>query len=171
MKDKSTKIIVEGGIMIALAYILSMIKLYELPNGGSITAVSMLPIAVFAIRHGVGPGLFVASTYGILQFILGPKWSFHWVSILCDYVLGFGAIGISGILGKKKLYSAIGILFGISLRFVFAVVSGVVVFASYAPVGQNPILYSAIYNGSYLIPEAILTIIAYILVYKPLSKI
>ncbi len=169
MKNKLTvKMLVEGGVMLALAYVLSLVVIFQMPSGGSITAVSMLPILIYAVRYGAGPGLFVAIVYGILQFILGPKWSFHPVSILFDYVLGFGFLGLAGLFGKKLVNATFGILLGVLLRYASSVISGVVVFASYAPEGQNPLIYSLIYNASYMLPEMLLTIAVFAFVYKRL---
>ena len=171
MKNKLTvKMLVEGGVMLALAYVLSLVVIFQMPSGGSVTAVSMLPILIYAVRYGAGPGLFVAIIYGTLQFILGPKWSFHPVSILFDYVLGFGFLGLAGLFGKKLLNATLGIVLGISLRFASSVISGVVVFASYAPEGQDPLLYSLVYNASYMLPEMLLTIAAFAFVYKRLIQ-
>jgi thiamine transporter len=169
MNNKMTvKMLVEGGVMLALAYVLSLIVVFQMPSGGSITAVSMLPILIFAVRYGTGPGLFVAIVYGAIQFILGPKWSFHPVSILLDYVVGFGFLGLAGLFGNTFSKATAGILFSIFMRFTASVISGVVVFASYAPAGQNPMVYSMIYNASYLIPEAVLTLVVFSLLYKRL---
>lgn len=161
--NKSVKVLVEGGIMIALAYVLSMVKVYEMPNGGSVTAASMLPIIIFAIRWGAKPGIFVAGTYGLIQFLLGPKWSFHPVSILCDYILGFGILGLSGIFGKDFAKSMTASTIMMLLRLCFSVISGIVVF-------EVDFIGSLIYNATYMVPEMILTLIVYTVVYKPLQR-
>lgn len=163
MNNSKTRMLVEGGIMIALAYVLSMVKVYEMPNGGSVTAASMLPVIIFAIRWGFGPGLFVAATYGLMQFLLGPKWSFHPVSILCDYVLGFGVLGLGGIFGKDYVKSLIGSVATMIARLGFSVISGIVVF-------QVDFVGSLVYNATYMIPEIVLTVIVYSLVFRPLQK-
>lgn len=171
MKNKfSTKMIVEAGIMIALAYALSFVKVFQMPNGGSITAGSMVPLLIFAIRWGTAPGVLAALVFGTLQFLLGPKWSFHPVSILFDYVIAFGVLGLAGMFGKDYIKATLGISFSVVLRIICHVISGVVVFSSYAPEGQNPLIYSLIYNASYLIPELILTIVVFSMLYKPLSR-
>ncbi len=74
MKNKLTvKMLVEGGVMLALAYVLSLVVIFQMPSGGSITAVSMLPILIYAVRYGAGPGLFVAIVYGTFSLSLGPS--------------------------------------------------------------------------------------------------
>ncbi len=152
------KMLAEAGIMIALAQILSYITIFHMPAGGSVTPGSMVPVIIFAIRWGPKKGILAGVVYGILQFVLGPKYSFHPVSLLCDYPLAFGALGLAGIFGSKGLRVFAGIGAGIAGRFIFHVISGVVVFASYAPEGQAPLLYSVIYNGMFLLPELAITL-------------
>lgn len=170
MKKMSTKMVVEAGIMIALAQVLSYIKIFELPQGGSITAGSMVPILIFAIRWGVGPGLLAGTVYGILQFILGPKYSYHIISILFDYVVAFGLLGLAGLFRKSIAGIFVGVVLGVLGRFISHVISGAIVFASYAPEGTNPWIYSAVYNGSYLAVELVISVVIIMLLYKPLIK-
>ncbi len=96
MRNNKTRMLVEAGIMMALAYVLSLVVVFQMPNGGTITAGSMIPILIFAFRWGGIQGMFVGSIYGVIQFMLGPKYSFHIVSILFDYVVAFGALGLAG---------------------------------------------------------------------------
>ena len=152
--------------MIALAQILSYVKLYEFPAGGAITLGSMVPILLFALRWGTGRGLLVAAIYGGLQFLLGPKWSFHPISILCDYVTAFGSLGLAGLFRKHKSGIVFGTVLGIFGRFVNHVISGVVVFAEYAKEGQTPLVYSISYNGAYLLPELGISLLILILLLK-----
>jgi len=173
MQNKNVKILVEGAMMIALAYVLSMLKVWQMPNGGSITAGSMIPILIFSFRWGGKKGMLVGAVYGVLQFILGPKFSFHIISILFDYVVAFSFLGIVGFFTKREdsLQKALfGVTIGITLRFISHVISGVVVFGIYAPEGQSPFLYSMIYNASYLLPELIISLIIFALLYKPLKN-
>lgn len=170
MRKITTKMLVEAGILIALAQILSYVKIFEAPYGGSVTAGSMVPILIFSIRWGLGPGLLAGSVYGALQFILGPKWSFHILSILLDYVLAFGLLGLAGLFKDfKKVF--LGITLGVSGRFLSSVLSGVIIFAAYTPEGMNPWVYSMIYNGGYLIPELIISCVLVGILYKPLKNV
>ncbi|BEP28368.1 energy-coupled thiamine transporter ThiT [Helicovermis profundi] len=166
----NTRMLVEAGIMIALAYVLSLVKVFQMPNGGSITAGSMIPILIFAIRWGTYPGVFTGLVYGIIQFILGPKWSFHPISILFDYVIAFGMLGLAGIFGAGFKKALAGISLAVLLRLICHVISGVIVWGSYAPEGQSPLMYSIIYNASYLVPELILSLVIFALLYRPLEK-
>jgi len=172
-RNTKLRMLVEGAMMIALAYILSLIKIWEMPSGGSVTAGSMLPILIYAFRWGGAQGVFVGMVSGLIQFILGPKWSVHIISILFDYIFAFGALGVVGFLAKKNaslIRAVIGIVIGIGLRFVCSVISGVVVFASYAPAGQSPLVYSMGYNASYLVPELVISVFIFVFLYKPLKR-
>lgn len=163
MKNK-TRMLVEAGLMIAIAQVLSYIVIFESPQGGSVTAGSMVPIIIFAIRWGSKPGLLAGAVYGVLQFILGPKWSFHPVSLLFDYPVAFGCLGLAGLWKENRWTVGLGIALGILGRFISHLISGVVVFASYAE-GQNPWIYSAVYNASYLIPELIISLVITMVIY------
>ncbi|MBQ5315481.1 MAG: energy-coupled thiamine transporter ThiT, partial [Oscillospiraceae bacterium] len=122
MKNAKLKTLVEGAIMIALATVLSLIKIYKLPWGGSITLLSMLPIAVFSLRHGVYKGLGVSFVYALIQLFQGIVFDglFAWGltplmligCIMLDYILPFTSLGLSGIFKDKGL---IGQLSGITI--------------------------------------------------------
>ena len=170
-ESTQTQMLVEGGIMIALAQILSYIKIFEAPAGGSVTAGSMVPIMIFAIRWGAKKGVLVGAVYGVLQFLLGPKWSFHPVSILFDYPIAFGFIGLAGLFNKNIKGIFTGIILGVLGRFICHVISGVVVFASSAPAGQHPLLYSIGYNGSFLSLELIISVLIVWILYKFANKL
>ena len=92
MKNSKTRIICESAIFIAMAEILSLIKLYEFPNGGSIN-LGMLPIILFAARHGCGWGSLAGLVFGTLDYLIGSKFSIDWTTIICDYFLAFTALG------------------------------------------------------------------------------
>lgn len=176
-KKWNVKMLAEGGIMIALATILSYIKLFKAPQGGSITAGSMVPIMIFAMRWGVGPGLLVGGLYGLLQCVLDPQ-VYYPVQFFLDYPIAFGFLGLAGIakMGNKQLSNkdyfmiVLGVLLAIGGRFVSHLLSGVIFFAEYAG-DQNPWLYSTLYNGGYLLPEFIISSVILVLLWKPLSKI
>ncbi|MBN2898419.1 MAG: energy-coupled thiamine transporter ThiT [Clostridia bacterium] len=171
MRDNKTRMVVEAGIMIALAYVLSMVKLFQMPNGGTVTAGSMIPILIFAFRWGGVQGMFVGAVYGVIEFLLGPKWSFHIASIAFDYVVAFGALGLAGFFRNGGMVKGIvGVVVGIAGRFVCHVLSGVIVWASYAPEGMNPWIYSIVYNGTYLSAELVISIVLFALLYKPLVR-
>lgn len=154
--------------MIALAQILSYVKVFNMPQGGSITAASMAPIILFSLIYGLKDGLLAAFAYGFLQFILGGGIAIHPLSILLDYLLGFGVMGFAGIFktNTKNLKAALmGTFLGTFLRFVMVFLAGIIVWGSYAPEGMDVWYYSLTYNGAYMVPEIIVTMIVVALVY------
>ena len=164
----STKVIAEIVVFVALATALSFIIIYTLPQGGAITAGSMVPILWLALRRGPKIGLFAGAVYGIIQlaifpFIIDPIQGFM------DYPLAFGVLGLAGFFRKQP---SIGVVMGITGRFLVHFISGVVYWAPiYAP-ELNPWVYSAIYNGSYLVPELIVSgFIIYLLQKNKVLKI
>jgi thiamine transporter len=171
MKKLSTKALVEAGVMIALAQVLSYVRIFEAPFGGSVTAGSMVPILFFAIRWGVGPGMLAGAVYGVLQFLLGPKYSMHILSILLDYIVAFGLLGLAGMFNKSMKGILLGVTAGVFGRFVSSVLSGVIVFGAYTPETMNPWVYSIIYNGSYLLPELAISFFFVIVLYRAFKNI
>ncbi len=168
MENKSiftAREISEMAIAIALSTVLSFIKVFQMPQGGSITAGSMIPIIYLALRNRPKVAITGAILYGIVQFIVGPFFV-HPAQFLLDYPLAFGALGIATYVKK---YPSIGAGLGVALRFVSHFLSGVIFFGMYAPEGVSVIYYSAIYNGSYLLPELMVSaIFIYILSKKNL---
>lgn len=163
----TTKQLVFSSAAIALAVITSMIKLFELPWGGSVTLLSMLFIVLIANWYGPYVGIMTGTAYGLLQFVMEPI--FYTIpQMLIDYPLAFGALGLAGIFWKKKNGLIIGYLVGVLGRYVFAILSGVIFFAEYAWDGWNPTLYSMAYNGSYLALEAAITIV--VIALPPVAK-
>lgn len=175
-KKWNVKMLTEGGMMIALAALLSYIKIYQAPNGGSVTAGSMIPILLFAIRWGVGPGIVVGASYGMLDFILKPYF-YHPIQMILDYPLAYGLLGLAGIghvIKNKDKYNeiliiSIGVFLAIGGRMFSHVVSGVVFFAEYAG-DVNPWIYSIGYNATYLVPELIISLFILILIWKSFKK-
>jgi len=155
----TTKQLVFSAVAMALATVTSMIKLFELPLGGSVTLLSMLFIVLIGYWYGPKAGLMTGFAYGLLQFVLDPV--FYTVpQMIVDYPLAFGALGVSGFFFKKKHGLLIGYIAGIIGRFIFAWLSGVLFFAYYAEgTGLSVPVYSLEYNGSYIFTEGIITII------------
>ncbi|SKA93450.1 thiamine transporter [Caloramator quimbayensis] len=140
----STKKLTHASLCIAASFILSYIRFYHWPQGGSITPGSMLPLMLFAYMYGPAEGILAGMVYGILQLIQDP-FIVHYVQVLLDYPLAFGALGLAGYF--KKSFS-LGVIAGGFGRMFFHFLSGVFFFASYAPQGMSPILYSVIVNGT-----------------------
>ena len=149
-----------GAVCIALSSVLSMIKIWKMPQGGSITAASMLPLMLFSYVYGMGPGCLVGALYGVLQFIIEPYF-LSLPQMLLDYPIAFGMMGLAGLFSKmdnENLGLTVGVVLASVGRFVAAVLSGVIFFAEYAG-DQNPWVYSIVYNGSYMLPECIICVI------------
>lgn len=160
-RKSSAKQMAFSAMAIALAMVTSMIKFLHLPMGGSITLFSMLFICLVGWFYGLGSGLTAAFAYGLLQLIVDP-YILSVPQMLTDYVFAFTALGLAGVFYKSKNGLLKGYILGVCGRYFFAVLSGVIFFASYAPetgVFSNPLLYSLAYNGIYLAVEAALTII------------
>ena len=140
--------------------------------GGSVTLFSMLFICLIGYWFGPGYGLLTGVAYGVLQFIINP-YMLSIPQVLIDYPLAFGALGLSGFFSKSKFGLQIGYAVGVIGRFIFAILSGVIFFASYAPKGMNAFIYSFLYNGAYLGAEAAITLIVISLppVNKALAKV
>ncbi len=151
----STKQLVFCAICMALAYALSFIKLFDAPMGGSITLMSTFFITLVGYLYGPYIGIVTGIAYGFLQLIAGPYFV-HPLQILVDYPLAFGALGLSGFFTNSKYGMIKGYLLGITGRLFFAVLSGVVFFASYAG-DMNVFVYSFLYNLSYIGIEGIIT--------------
>jgi energy-coupled thiamine transporter ThiT len=222
-----TKIVAEVVAFVAVSVALSYVKVFSLPQGGSVTAGSMVPVIWLSLRRGAKIGLFACALYGLVQLVVEP-FVYHPAQVLLDYPIAFGALGLAGFfqnrpsLGKvtttridrliivllctvsfslfcyelvqfrlsETLFFAwifassfmfmlwfegrmriksnekqqrtilpalVGAAIGIFGRFFAHLVSGVVFFGSYAPEGMSPIVYSAIYNGSYIVPELLIS--------------
>ena len=146
------------GVCIALAFVLSFIKLFSAPLGGSVTLCSMFFICVIGYFYGWKYSLPAAFAYGLLQFIQKPE-ILSISQVLIDYFFAFTALGLSGFFKKNKYALYIGYLAGVTGRFIFASLSGYVFYAEYAPEGWNPLIYSICYNGAYIYVEAAITLI------------
>lgn len=163
----TTRQLVFSAAAMALALVTSMVKLFEMPMGGSVTLLSMLFIVLIGYWFGPYAGLMTAIAYGLLQFVLEPV--FYTVpQMLTDYPLAFGALGLSGFFNRQKYGLVKGYLAGVLGRYFFSFLSGVIFFASYAPETMAAPIYSLAYNGSYLGAEAAITLI--LLSLPPVSK-
>ncbi|MCM1282916.1 MAG: energy-coupled thiamine transporter ThiT [Muribaculaceae bacterium] len=163
----TTKQLVFSAVAMALAIVCSMIKFADLPMGGSITLFSMLFIVLIGYWYGPYVGLMTGIAYGLLQFVMEPI--FYTVpQMLTDYPLAFGALGLSGFFYKKKWGLQTGYIVGVIGRYIFAVISGFIFFGSYAPEGMHPLVYSLGYNATYIVPEAVVTLI--IISIPPIAK-
>ncbi len=154
----SIKQMTVSALCLALAFVLSNIKLFKLPMGGSVTVFSMFFVTFIGYLYGPRVSLSAAFAYGLLQMVVDP-YIISVPQMVCDYFLAFTALGLSGLFYGKKNGLIKGYITGIFGRFFFSTLSGIIFFADYAPEGMNPIVYSAAYNGSYIAAEGALTII------------
>ena len=173
--------LVEGAIMVALAAVLSYIRIFKLPWGGSITLVSMLPIMLYSIRYGIKKGLGAAFAFSLIQLFQGiSDGLFAWgltplmlvACIFIDYIFAFSVLGFAGLFSKNGLAGYIGgtALAGL-LRFLCHFLSGVIIWHSFGELWEgfsteNEWLYSLLYNGAYMLPEIIFTQIAAAALFK-----
>lgn len=157
-KQMSAKQIAFCAMVIALGTVMSMIKLYEFPFGGAVTCFSMLFVCLAGYFYGPATGILTAAAYGILQFLMEPYVLFP-IQVIVDYLLAFGALGLSGIFYKSKNGLVKGYLLGICGRYVFAVLSGWLFFGEYAWEGWPALPYSLAYNAAYIFAEGIVTVI------------
>ncbi len=169
-KQSITLKICESAIMIALATILSLLKLVDLPYGGSITFASMLPILLIAYRYGTAWGLLTATVHGVMQLVLGTS-SLSYVTgfasvcavIVLDYILAFALIGLAGLfkdMKSQRLALVFGSLLACALRYICHVISGATVWAGLSIPTASALSYSFVYNATYMLPEAIVLCIA-----------
>lgn len=185
--NKQTKALVLGGVMVALSTVLSLIKIFHLPQGGSITLCSMLPIMLFAYYAGTKWGLAAGLVRGVLDLLTGLD-SIKGISggalvgsILLDYLLAFTVLGLAGIFRKKikneGVSAVLGFLVAGLLRYLCSFLSGWILWGAYADANFSPMLsgmsgntlacfYSLLYNGSYMVPEIVITCIVGFLVIK-----
>lgn len=166
----------EGAILVALAFVLSFVKLYELPNGGSLTP-AMLPILLYALRWGTGRGLCAGFVFGLLQLLFDGAYAWGWQSMVLDYLLAFTPLGLAGIFKGKAWGIFPGTVLGCAGRYLVHHISGVTIYRIIEPTSvpglgtyDNPHLYSLVYNGSYMIPNMLLALVLAAVLYAPLKR-
>ena len=180
-----TRILVECALMIAIGTVLSNIKFFTMPNGGSITLLSMLPFVLVSFRHGAKWGLFTGFVNSCLQMIMGfyppPASTFLYFlgEVLLDYVLAFMALGLAELFARPFKNRTVGVAVGTFaagfLRFMCSFLSGALLWGSYQESyewarGMSVWLYSFIYNGSYMLPELLITTVCAVILCKAAPK-
>lgn len=177
MRNPRTKILVECALMVALAVVLNFIKLAPWPQGGSITLAAMSPLVYLSLRRGWKWGLLSAFVYSLLQMLLDgiptPPTNnlfYFLLVVLLDYVVAYSVLGLAGFFyknfGNNRFAPALASCCVTLLRYCCHIASGVLIWGVYAPEGWSAVPYSIIYNGSYMIPETIITAIAATLLVK-----
>lgn len=171
MKRSSTVILVESAVMVALASVLSMFKLVEMPYGGSVTFASMLPIIALSYRHGARVGLGAGLVFAIVQQLMGLKYISYFTTpmsiialILLDYILAFVFVGLGGIFrGKVKGQAnaaTLGALTVCLIRYLCHVISGCTIWAGLSIPTSAALIYSLGYNATYMLPETVVLVAA-----------
>ncbi len=155
----NTRALVYGALCVALSFLLSYLKLFEMPQGGSITLCSMLPVTLYAHWFGTRNGLIAGCAFGLLQFIQEPI-AVHWLQPVLDYALAFTCVGLAGSFPKSL---PLGILVSGIGRILCSTISGAVFFAEYAPPSMNPWVYSILYNTLSLGPDSLICIVVALL--------
>ena len=168
-KISSVQRLAECAIMLALAVVLNEFTPFKLPFGGSVTFFAQLPIVVISYRHGLRWGLLTGFAMGVIEMLFGLE-NFSYVTgiaaylilIFADYVVAFSALGLGGLFRKRIKNQALALAAGGALvsviRFVCHFISGVTIWGGYAE--DTPVaIYSLTYNGSYMLPELIITVL------------
>ena len=170
---KSIRVLTEGAIFIALAEILSFLPLYKLPWGGSIDF-AMLPILLFCVRWGFGPGMIAATAHALLQTLFEGGIAIGWQSIIGDFLLAYMVLGLAGLFRGKW---CIATVVACAARFLVHYVVGATIWAEYMPerffgmTMTTPWFYSALYNGAYMLPDMVLCLALFFLMGRtPLRK-
>ena len=168
-KDK-TRRLVESALMLALSTILAELAVIKFPFGGSVTVFSQVPMVVLSYRYGVKWGVFASLAMAVIQLMFGLE-NFSYVSgivaylilIFADYIIAFGALGLGGMFKNKIKNPIISLSLGGAvvsvIRFVCHFVSGVTIWGDYSGGAQAVWQYSLEYNGGYMLPELIITVV------------
>ena len=176
MKSKLTlRALTEGAVMVAAAQVLSYLKLWEMPWGGSIT-LAMIPILLYAVRWGLGPGLLAGFVFGILQFMFDGGFAIGWQSVIGDYLLAFTVLGLAGLVHGKKGSIFTGTIIGGLARFLVHYVVGATIWAEYMPETffgmsmHSPWFYSLLYNLAYMLPNIVICLVVFAALWAPMRK-
>ena len=166
-KTWTAKSLAYAALSIALAFVLSYVKLFRMPNSGSVTLASMLPLMLFSAAYGVGPGLLAGAAYGLLQYVQGGYFV-HPIQFLLDYPIAFALIGLAGVYkllpkdwSKWSLYACM--VLGALGRCISATLAGILYWET-APWA------SLVYNGAYLLPDTLICIVLAVFVGKRVMK-
>ena len=163
IKHSYIRALTEGGILIALAEILSLLPLWKFPWGGSID-LAMLPVILYCVRWGFGPGMVAATAHAVLQLLLASKGEFiGWQSIIGDYMVAYMVLGVAGLFrGRFSIATVVACV----LRFLVHYVVGATIWAEYMPQSffgmtmTTPWIYSALYNGAYMLPDLLMILVS-----------
>ena len=157
-KTNDVSVLVKTAVLLAVTFVLNNVTLFRMPQGGSITAFSMFALFLVSYLFGPRQGILAGLAYGLIDLVLNP-YVIHPVQLFMDYPLGFGAIGIGGLLRNSKHGIIKGYCLGVLARYLVVVLSGIIFWGMYAAEGFNAVSWSFFYNMTYILPEAIATVI------------
>ena len=169
---RKVRMLTEGALCIALAEILSFLPLYKMPWGGSVD-LAMLPIILFCVRWGFGPGVVVAFAHAVFQTLFEGGIAIGWQSIIGDFILAYTVLGLAGLFKGKFVPATI---VACVARFLIHYVVGATIWAAYMPdtffgmTMHSPWFYSLLYNLAYMLPNIAITLLIFAVAYKPLGK-
>ena len=171
----TTRMLANAAICMALSFLLSYIRLFKLPQGGSV-GIGMLPIFIYCARWGFGPGMLASIVYSFLQLMFDGGFAIGWQSVLGDYIIAYSVLGLAGLFHKNKYGLLIGTAVGCAARFLVHYVVGATVWGEYMPdtffgmTMTTPWFYSALYNGSYMLIDMIFCLLLGWLAYTLIGK-
>ncbi len=160
LKDNKVRALCEGAIMVTMAIALGFVKIVQLPQGGSVS-LEMLPIFIYCIKWGAKQGFKCSLAYGVLYLLIDGAYAWGPSSMILDYIAAFGVLGVCGFFSEKENGIYLGITAGSIARFIVHFISGVTIYRIYAPTEvfkiaiANPYVYSAVYNGSFILIDYI----------------
>ena len=165
---RDTRVLTEAALAVALSFVLGFVVLFKMPYGGSVS-LEMIPLILLALRQGWKVGVVAGAAYGLLDLAIDP-FVVHPVQFILDYPLAFGALGLAGLFKPTVQGAILGATVAVLARFACHFLSGVVFFASVAPEGWNPYLYSAAYNATYLAPSLGIVLVVTVVLLKALER-
>jgi len=155
---EQVRILAETVVLVALSGALYLFRFFLLPQGGAVTLGSMVPVFLLALRRGPRVGIVGGVAFGLVALVedlySGVEVIFYPAQVILDYPLAFGVLGVAGFFRRIPI---LGVGICVAARFCSHFVSGVLFFASFAPAGMSPFVYSALYNGGFLLPEFVIT--------------
>ena len=151
----TTSMLINVALMLALTIVLHQLRIFHMPQGGSVTLGAMVPLLFLTYRYGAGIGCLAGFVYGMIN-LMQDAFIVHPLQVLFDYPLPYMALAIAAAV-PGRIY--LGAVLAFAARFLCHYISGVVFFGSYAPPDTSPYLYSLVFNATYLVPEAVICLL------------
>ena len=175
MSHRRIRALCEGAVLVAAAQLLSYLRLWRMPWGGSVV-LTMVPLVLYAVRWGFARGLFAGFVLGTLQFTLDGGFAIGWQSIIGDYLLAYTVLGFAGLCRGKRGAVFTATLLGGGTRFLVHFAVGATIWAAYMPdeffgvTMTSPWVYSFLYNLAYMLPNIAVTLLVFAVLYRPMGK-